>query len=360
MFVFRFESSITHVDDPLAPSHQLEDGTVVIGDNIMHSCYQIGRVCQAFRRAMVALNPEQNAWDKSEIPLLPKLFAVAGIANQSTQTDPMDPKLVKSTSEPTARPLPADGGSEPPATGVPDTGSTPSCSRVAVVVSANGAMGSDASGSMLSGESHSVVTCTARPYAIPIENPVATAGTSSFVTAMSERTAEALGKATCPSACQTASSSGTGVPDTSKVQLLSSQTLTSTPLADDSMTVPAALPSSKSADVSSSVVPADVAVDAMTPAPASSTVASLDHKPSPSPPQNPSLPTPTPPLVSESTAPSPTQPAPNGPLASMVPALHADSRQDSLSPMTSPAAPPGAESSTADEKATSSGEEPAR
>ena len=87
MFVFRFESNITHVDDPLAPSRQMEDGSVVIGDNIMHSCYQIGRVCQSFRKAMAVLSPENNAWDKSDTPLLPLLFGVAGCA-ASTQTDP--------------------------------------------------------------------------------------------------------------------------------------------------------------------------------------------------------------------------------------------------------------------------------
>ena len=179
MFVFRFESSITHVDDPLAPSHQLEDGTVVIGDNIMHSCYQIGRVCHAFRRAMVALNPEQNAWDKSEIPLLPKLFAIAGITNQSTQTEPSEPKLTKSLSE--LPRLTAAGAGDRRAAFTSPTSMLSAGSRVAVTVSAvAGGVGGDAPG--MGGAASCSVTCTARPRAVPITTPsVVATSTHAFV-----------------------------------------------------------------------------------------------------------------------------------------------------------------------------------
>ena len=81
---------------------QLEDGSVIIGENIMQSCYQIGRICQTFRCAMAVLNPEGNAWEKSDTALLPRLFAVASgnrVGNMATQTEPAEPRLTKSMSE---------------------------------------------------------------------------------------------------------------------------------------------------------------------------------------------------------------------------------------------------------------------
>jgi len=172
MFVFRFESSITHVDDPLAPSHQLEDGTVIIGDNIMHSCYQIGRVCHIFRLAMAALSPENNAWENTDSPLLPKLFAVANgnrVGNMATQTDPLNGR--HSLSSQTDFPDSKSSGNKPNdkansdrrarSLACTDTTSN-SVSRVTVTLSAGAADGDRAGG----------VICTARPSAaVPITAP---------------------------------------------------------------------------------------------------------------------------------------------------------------------------------------------
>ena len=57
-FVHRFEKSLTHVDDPLAPPVLAEDGTLLTpSENIMQSCYQITRLCQMFRRAVQVWAP---------------------------------------------------------------------------------------------------------------------------------------------------------------------------------------------------------------------------------------------------------------------------------------------------------------
>jgi len=82
-FLWRFESNLTHVDDPLAPSYYQEDGTHVLGENIMHSCYQIGRVCHCFKRALHLLTPEYNDWENSETQLLAQMFGTT----RYTQTD---------------------------------------------------------------------------------------------------------------------------------------------------------------------------------------------------------------------------------------------------------------------------------
>lgn len=46
----------------------------VQGENIMHSCYQIGRVCHCFKRALHLLSPEFNDWENSETQLLAQVF----------------------------------------------------------------------------------------------------------------------------------------------------------------------------------------------------------------------------------------------------------------------------------------------
>ena len=40
----------------------------------MHSCYQIGRVCHCFKRALHLLSPEFNDWENSETQLLAQVF----------------------------------------------------------------------------------------------------------------------------------------------------------------------------------------------------------------------------------------------------------------------------------------------
>ena len=95
MFVNRFESGVTHVDDPLTPLPA--NGTTTIepgqGDNILHSCYQIGRVCRSFRKALMVLTPgEGRTLDATEGPLLPRLFAeVAGSRSTHEVDSGMDP-----------------------------------------------------------------------------------------------------------------------------------------------------------------------------------------------------------------------------------------------------------------------------
>lgn len=85
MFLYRFESQLTHVDDPLSP---MISGPGEVRENIMHSCYQIGRVCRTFHRALQVLSPEQPAWDDEETPLLPRLFTEVAGSSRATQTDP--------------------------------------------------------------------------------------------------------------------------------------------------------------------------------------------------------------------------------------------------------------------------------
>ena len=47
MFLYRFEqnnqgmATMQHVDDPLVPTTYNDQGMVALGDNIMHSCYQV-------------------------------------------------------------------------------------------------------------------------------------------------------------------------------------------------------------------------------------------------------------------------------------------------------------------------------
>lgn len=85
MFLYRFESQPTHVDDPLSP---MISGPGEVRENIMHSCYQIGRVCRSFHRALQLLSTDQPAWTDDETPLLPRLFSdVAGLS-RATQTEP--------------------------------------------------------------------------------------------------------------------------------------------------------------------------------------------------------------------------------------------------------------------------------
>ena len=84
-FLWRFESNLTHVDDPLAPTQYADDGITIIrpGENIMHSCYQIGRVCHHFKRALNLLSPEYNDWENTETQLLAQIFG----STRYTQTD---------------------------------------------------------------------------------------------------------------------------------------------------------------------------------------------------------------------------------------------------------------------------------
>jgi len=89
-FLYRFEAQVTHVDDPLGMRYS-EDGTV-IGDNILHSCYQIGRVCRSFRKALAVLNSPDMPWETGDGPFLPRLLNEVdgkdeGPIHAVTQTD---------------------------------------------------------------------------------------------------------------------------------------------------------------------------------------------------------------------------------------------------------------------------------
>jgi hypothetical protein len=85
MFLYRFESQLTHVDDPLSP---MISGPGEVRENIMHSCYQIGRVCRTFHRALQLLAVDQPAWSDEETPLLPRLFSDVAGFSRATQTEP--------------------------------------------------------------------------------------------------------------------------------------------------------------------------------------------------------------------------------------------------------------------------------
>jgi len=90
-FLYRFEAQVAHVDDPLGMRYNEADGSMVC-DNIMHSCYQIGRVCRSFRQALAVLNSKEAPWETAEGPFLPRLFKEVGGSeegpiNAVTQTD---------------------------------------------------------------------------------------------------------------------------------------------------------------------------------------------------------------------------------------------------------------------------------
>ena len=117
-FLWRFESNLTHVDDPLAPTQYADDGITIIrpGENIMHSCYQIGRVCHHFKRALNLLSPEYNDWENTETQLLAQIFG----STRYTQTDEREHATVhavagRPTPERHATPDPERGNGVPAA-----------------------------------------------------------------------------------------------------------------------------------------------------------------------------------------------------------------------------------------------------